>query len=158
MSYRNGRAEFEQQVVRVGGCDEWQGWLDKDGYGFMCFRGVKQRAHRLAWFFEHGEWPSEQVLHHCDNPSCVRPDHLFVGTQAVNMADMRAKGRGARGEKHGQARLTAAAVQEIRASRGKVKQRVLAERYGVCIPTICEVQTRRKWAHVPDAPLAAHES
>lgn len=86
-------------MVRKGkGCWEWQGSRLPRGYG--SFRlgtrstDPKEYAHRIAWAWKNGPIPlGMRVLHHCDNPGCVRPDHLFLGTQADNVADMDAKGR-----------------------------------------------------------------
>lgn len=74
------------------GCWPWKGSM-RHAYPEVWVDGRKKYAHRVAFYLVHGEWPPE-VCHHCDNPSCCRPDHLFGGTHAENMADMRAKGRG----------------------------------------------------------------
>lgn len=75
-------------------CVEWQGGRDKDGYGQTVVGGRKQRAHRVAWERIHGPIPAGmKVLHKCDNPPCVNPGHLFLGTQADNVRDCWDKGR-----------------------------------------------------------------
>jgi len=73
------------------------------GYGRITDgTGERIGAHCFSWALHYGPVPDGQfVLHHCDNPLCVRPDHLFTGSQAENLADMRAKGRAAKGERHG---------------------------------------------------------
>ena len=83
------------RVAQGEGCWEWTGWrLQRSGYGMM-WPGI--RAHRLAYELMNGRIPSGMsVLHRCDNPPCVRPDHLFLGTQADNMRDMIRKGRRSR--------------------------------------------------------------
>ena len=72
-------------------CWEWRGLRDKHGYGR---KGPYKTTHRLAWEWANGPVPAGMcVLHRCDNPPCCNPDHLFLGTQADNLADMVAKGR-----------------------------------------------------------------
>lgn len=124
-------------------------------------------AHRVAWILTHGAIPpGMDVLHHCDNPPCVNPAHLFTGTHTDNMRDMFAKGRRhtvtpsgerhwsrrlpermPRGERHGMARLTAEQAAAIRVAyaRGDVTQRELAARYGVSRPTVSAIVTGRHW-------------
>lgn len=87
-------------IVRpeLGPCWEWTASLNSKGYGKMNVGGYDgckiQAAHRIAWELEHGEVPENiKVLHRCDNPKCVRVAHLFLGTQADNLKDMRSKGR-----------------------------------------------------------------
>ncbi len=76
-------------------CYEWVAGADDDGYGVFGFRGKSAKAHRVAWILFRGEIPKGKcVLHKCDNPSCIRPSHLFLGDQMDNRRDMLAKGRG----------------------------------------------------------------
>ena len=85
---------FEQFVDRSGDCWVWTGWINHYGYGGFRFRGKSRGAHRVAYELAHGPFDEKlHVLHRCDNPPCVRPDHLWLGTQADNMADMKRKGR-----------------------------------------------------------------
>jgi len=93
--------------------------------------------------------PSDQyVLHKCDNPICVNPLHLFVGTHADNMRDMVSKGRerGAVGTKNGGAKLTEQQVKEIRASSEIYK--VISEKYGISDSMISNIKLGRSWTHV----------
>lgn len=94
---------FMQWVEKTDGCWLWTGNRDKDGYGFFQWQlrnadGVKKihsrKAHRYSWTLHCGEIPAGlSVLHHCDNPPCVRPDHLFTGTKLDNNHDRSVKGR-----------------------------------------------------------------
>jgi DNA-binding transcriptional regulator YiaG len=118
----------------------------RDGYGN--FHGYGQRyAHRVAWAMAESLPAGMQVCHHCDNPGCVRRDHLFLGTHQDNVNDKVTKGRQARGCRARSAILnpaTANAIREEYAS-GNVSQNDLAEKYGVSRPTISAVTTGRLW-------------
>lgn len=82
------------QVERTGGCWQWRGAYDGEGYGLIRVAGTLRRASRVAWEATIGPIPTGlSILHACDNPSCVRPDHLMLGTQRANIRDMLAKGR-----------------------------------------------------------------
>jgi hypothetical protein len=94
------------EIDGVFDCWRWAGRPDKDGYGRIREGGVGSRtlkAHRVAWALHHGRTPEDNlfVCHRCDNPPCVNPAHLFIGTNSDNMADMVGKGRQARGDHHG---------------------------------------------------------
>lgn len=85
---------FAKWFTPSGGCWEWQGAIDRDGYGIFSYAGKTARAARMALSLSGRPLASgEFACHHCDNPRCVRPDHLFVGTNTDNMRDMVAKGR-----------------------------------------------------------------
>lgn len=91
-------------VVReeLGACWNWTGALYKEGYGAFSVHRKARGAHRVAWEMEHGPIPPGLfVCHRCDNRRCIRSTHLFLGTQADNIADCRAKGRLSRGSVHG---------------------------------------------------------
>jgi HNH endonuclease len=82
------------RVREVGECRVFTGHLSEQGYGRIGFRGRVDYAHRVAWTFTRGEIPEGMcVLHSCDNPACINPDHLWLGTQGDNMHDKAAKGR-----------------------------------------------------------------
>jgi hypothetical protein len=89
---------FWAKVRQSDGCWEWTGAKDDDGYGMIGVSGSRrnghERAHRTSWRLHNGTIPPGMwVLHHCDNPPCVRPDHLFLGDRSVNMLDCAKKGR-----------------------------------------------------------------
>jgi hypothetical protein len=87
--------KFWDRLSPNGECREWSGSRDPRGYGRVGWRGKVVLTHRLAWELAHGAIPSGLlVLHHCDNPPCCEPSHLFIGTQSDNIQDMLAKGRG----------------------------------------------------------------
>lgn len=131
---------FWKKVSRKGanGCRNWRGELDAKGYGHVTYLGYRTTAHRIAYALTNGEIPDGMVvMHTCDNRACCNPEHLRAGTQAENLADMRAKGRAndrpPTGEKHGRCKLTAAQVEEVRSlyESGAISQDKLALQFGV---------------------------
>jgi len=148
---------FWGKVAKGDGCWLWTGKRDAAGYGRIGIGSGSNRrsfqAHRVVWFLSTGQWPlpwpAEHVCHRCDNPPCVRPDHLFVGTARDNMQDREAKGRGAShaGTLNGRALLDAAAVRDIRANL-HASRASLAARHGVTVHTITAVRRRLIWRHV----------
>lgn len=136
--------------VNDDGCWEWQGALCDPGYGRITIDGTLIGAHRASYIEFVGPIPQGfEVCHHCDNRSCVNPDHLFSGPHSANAADAATKGRMARGERHSHAKLTENEVREIRESFSQGKsQRELALRYRVCDATIWFIVRRKTWRHV----------
>ncbi len=144
MSLRE-RFHEKYEIVEPGGCWVWMGALDGDGYGKMQ-TGSRTNcdsrlvgAHRLSWEIHNGTIPPGKgyhgtcVLHRCDNPPCVNPEHLFLGSNADNNADKIAKGRGRclRGAAHGRAKLTDAEVARIRGLNGTLTHREISKQFGV---------------------------
>ncbi len=134
------KVEKEGPILRIPltRCHQWQGAKSGDGYGLIRVGHRCVGAHRFAYEMHLGEIPKGPcVCHVCDNPLCVNPAHLFLGTTADNMHDRDAKGRARggnqRGEKHPSAKLTDEDVLEIRHrfARGGVLQRDLAKEYKV---------------------------
>jgi len=108
-------------------------------------------AHRVCWELLNGPVPDGLlVCHTCDNRICVRPDHLFLGTHLTNNRDAKTKGRTARGARHGNVKLTAAQVLNIRAryEAGERNQHRLAEEFGVSHATISDLVLRKYWTHI----------
>ncbi len=144
------------------GCWIWTGLLDDYGYGRATYgRRLVDLAHRVSWRIEFGEIPEGVcILHHCDNPPCVRPVHLFDGDRGDNARDMSTKGRqylqqhperALRGEAHGNHRLTEVAIREIRRRRACGERlRTIAAVFQTTDTTVSLVARRRAWAHVED--------
>jgi hypothetical protein len=140
---------FNDKVDRSGDCWKWQAAKTQRGYGRFRFPWGHQLAHRFSYELANGPIPEDMfVCHSCDNPSCVNPDHLFLGTHADNMVDMKAKKRQARGAGHGRAKLTADDVENIRANSENLSGRQLAGIFGVSNVTIARILNRTIWTHV----------
>lgn len=142
--------------VRVGNdCWEWVGAGQTQGYGEYELDGARYMAHRAAYFLGTGEQPGSLcVCHRCDNPSCVRPSHLFLGTRRDNHLDMRAKGRMVvnRGRKNGMAKLRGEDIPTIRALlRRGVSLKNIGRRFGVHAETIRAVDRGVTWKHIPSS-------
>jgi hypothetical protein len=141
---------FWAQVHKTEACWLWTGLINPYGYGRIWHDGAMTGAHRVSYTLAKGPVPRGlHVCHHCDNPSCVRPDHLYLGDDARNLADMVARKRSAWGERNFHHKLTAEEVRAIRAATAAGwKYRGLAERYGVSEATISDVHRRRSWRHL----------
>lgn len=136
-------------------CWPWQGGASSEGYGHVSIDGAMKKATHLSWFVHHGEWPSDlgmMMLHKCDNPICVNPAHLFLGTNADNSRDRSRKGRGRHpvGSDHGKAKLTEQDVRAIRQlyATTSATYTTLGNRFGVNKTTIMQIVRRRTWKHV----------
>jgi hypothetical protein len=129
------------------GCWLWTGSVGGGGYGQFWFQGRHALAHRAAYeIFVAPPPPDHAVCHSCDNPLCVNPAHLFVGTRADNSADMVAKNRQARGEKYARSGLNAETVRLIRSS--PLPDTDWAAKLGVSKGAINHIRHRRNWRHV----------
>ncbi len=141
---------FWSHVAKSDGCWLWTGARYYNGYGAFRANGRNIGAHRFSWGLYHGPIPDGLfICHHCDNPACVNPDHLFVGTQTQNLADMASKGRSTHGERNPQAKLAAHQVRRIRGFHAcGISRTELAEHFGVREGTISDVVSRRAWKQV----------
>jgi hypothetical protein len=148
-----------RRVDRTGDCWLWTGRVEANGYGKIWANGVRVYVHRLSWVLHHGEIPENGfVCHHCDKPACVRPEHLFLGTQVDNMQDMARKHRGGsqrhpetleRGAARYCAKLDDDAVREIRRRHAAGEgTRSLALAFGVNNGTVYRIVHRQRWKHV----------
>ena len=144
---RDEAERFWEKVDKSGECWTWQAARTAHGYGqFMSADNGLELAHRTAYRLAYAPPGVMRVCHRCDNPACVRPEHLFLGDAAANSADMVAKGRSTRGVKSASAKLTENDVRAIRADRRA--QPLIAADYGVHLCTISSIRTRRTWRHV----------
>lgn len=146
---RSHAEKFWEKVDKSADCWIWLGHIDKYGYG----KFWNYLSHRFAWILTNGEIPKGlYVCHHCDNPSCVNPAHLFLGTQQDNMDDMVKKGRTSPplGERNGCSKLTEKDVLEIRRRLkvDKVSMYRLAKEYRVSATNIRSIALKETWKHV----------
>jgi uncharacterized protein YerC len=147
--------KFWAQVEKTDTCWNWTSGKDKDGYGSFLGkvgdRVVYRRAHRFAYALVHGDIPHGMcVCHSCDNPPCVNPEHLFLGTDSDNMNDKISKGwhRAAFGEDAGKAILTEEQVRAILIDPRP--HTAIAADYGVKGATIGSIKQRVSWSHITD--------
>lgn len=144
------RERFESFVLKSDGCWTWKGSLDRYGYGQFKVNGHPIGAHRFSYLLHFGDLPMHLcVCHSCDNPSCVNPSHLWLGTHADNARDRREKGRSVclRGERSPVAKLTPEQIRDIRAS--SESQRALASKFNVSQSNISRIRLGNTWRHVP---------
>ena len=156
---------FWSKVDRSGDCWEWTAFRDRNGYGWFSVGGKTVRAHRQSWEMANGLIPDGLlVCHRCDNPPCVRADHLFLGTPHDNTNDAAAKGRMASGDRNGSrvhrermprgeanpfSRLDESTVRAIRGRRdeGALLREIAAE-FDVSLPQVHKIVTRSAWQHI----------
>ena len=144
---------FMTKFVKTETCWLWTGALNDKGYGWFnttSSRPAKpDRASRVAYRLFIGEIPKGMcVCHKCDNPKCVNPDHLFLGTRRDNMIDKISKNRMPIGESTSWSKLTEQQVREIRESTDY--QYVIAEKYGICQQSVSSIKRGINWKHLKD--------
>lgn len=151
---------WETAIREPNGCWLWAGAVARD-YGVVQFKKKAWRAHRLAWTLANKRPIPEglYILHTCDEPLCIRPDHLYTGTQSDNMKDAYARGRWVRkgqpgGEAHAMAKLTENDVDVIRKRllAGETQARLSLE-YGVTQSNISSISRGVSWQHLKWEPL-----
>ena len=145
---------FEKNVIKKDNCWDWNLFKDRDGYGKVTFNKKRISIHRASWIIHNGSIPEGLlVLHHCDNPSCSRPDHLFLGTTMDNKQDCISKRRlnPRQGENHPLSKLNEEQVVEIRnLLKNKILQKEIANKFNVAIETISDIKFKRTWKHIND--------
>lgn len=143
---------FWSKVDKTGHCWEWTSSKHNKGYGQLSVNGSTKTAHRMSWMIHNNsDIPSDMcVCHSCDNPSCVNPDHLFLGSHADNVNDKVSKNRHAVGEKHGMSKLTDEDIRCIRIARSvdRLSCEKIALRYNVAYSVIERICRKQIWTHV----------
>ncbi len=151
--FKNGLGVLYEPIP-FDGCWIWLGGIRRKGYGMVNINGKSEQAHRASYQISVGEIPQGLcVCHTCDNPPCVNPKHLFIGTHAENRRDAATKGRLPRGEKHSQAKLSEANVMDIvkLLAIGK-SHSTIAGIFGVSASMIGSINRRENWTHILPAP------
>jgi hypothetical protein len=144
---------LQKYKILENGCWHFLGSKDKDGYGVFGYgRGKQLRAHRASFEF-HKKTSAVGLLvcHSCDNPSCINPDHLFLGNPKDNTQDMIKKGRKAncQGSNHPLAKLSVldiVLIKQYRSTGKKLKE--IADQFGVTFQTISEICRGKTWKHL----------
>lgn len=143
---------FWEKIKKSDRCWEWTAAKTADGYGRIGDgNGKNLKSNRASWLLSFGPIPDGMcVCHKCDNRLCVRPDHLFLGTQQDNVADMIKKNRLARGESRGMSWLKEPQIREIRRiyAEGKLTQTEIAALVGTTSDNISRIVNGRRWSHV----------
>lgn len=134
------KVRFQKKVFETPTCWLWKGKQKADGYGLFWLNQKRVRAHRLVFELYRGDIPAGMIIcHTCDNPSCVNPAHLFVGTDAINAVDRDVKDRGA-------SALTYRQVAAIRALKGHgITHKELGRIYGVGRSCITKILNHSRW-------------
>ena len=135
----------------ISGCWTWFGYIDETGRARFKYNGIRYRASRVGYYLFYRIDPGDEcVCHTCDNPSCVNPEHLWLGTQTQNILDMNIKKRHGNttlaGEQIGTSKLTTKEILTIRESN--LSQNQLAKKYSVTQSLISMIQNKRIWKHV----------
>lgn len=145
----NAEERFWAKVAKTAACWLWTGAHGGSHAAYGVFgptHATQVYAHRYSWELAYGPLPpGALVLHRCDTPACVRPDHLFSGTVADNIADKVQKGRQQRGERAGGARLTNAQAAALRADASGMTGVQLSDKYGISRASVSRILNRRRY-------------
>lgn len=131
-------------------CWEWTAGLTTDGYGKFNVGGQTMRAHRFSWFLYRGDIPDNLIIRHkCDNPKCVNPTHMELGTISDNVQDRVSRGRGANGERNGSSKLTENDIHAIRNMfLDGYNNSQIAKHFGVDGSAISQIRRGLKWKFI----------
>jgi hypothetical protein len=142
------RLEFYSIPIPECGCRIWLGGLTRGGYGVITINRRCVRTHRAMWIEHNGPIPKNMlVLHTCDTPACINPNHLFLGTTKTNILDKVLKKRTPSGIKHHNNKLTEKEVIEIRSSTES--QSKIALKYNIDQAHVSQIKLRKRWKHLP---------
>lgn len=145
------KAKLIGKIKKINGCWEWQGSRNKKGYGHLSYKRKVELAHRISWLMFKGKIPNDmKVCHKCDNPPCINPSHLFLGSQKENVKDMFQKKRKIHeGINHPGAKLTNENIKEIRKllREGKTQQ-YIADKYNISNGHVGSIKHRRTWKEI----------
>lgn len=135
-------------------CWIWQRGKDRDGYGHIRWPIKTTQCHRIAYELTIGKIPEGmQVCHSCDNPACVNPSHLWLGSHAQNMKDMQQKGRRigkTRGEENGRSIISTEQAIELRSLHNKLSRNELSLRYKISLGAVDHILYNGTWKHLLD--------
>lgn len=145
---------FWEKVKKTDNCWLWMSTTHSNGngfrYGYFRYGNKNVRAHRMSWIIQNGFIPDGKcICHTCDNPQCVNPSHLFIGSRLDNMRDAKVKNRLATGEKHGRAKLNWVIVGRIRkicqAGRSGGGIDAMARKFNIARSTIYKIMRNQTW-------------
>lgn len=150
LNYWNEKKRFWTKVnkQKLHECWIWIGIQNKNSYGYLCINRRKFLAHRFSWIINNGNIPDKLcVLHKCDNPSCVNPNHLFLGTQAENIADMVKKNRQCvlKGENHSRCKLKIKDIEKIKSLTNKLTKKEIAKIFNITRQYVGQIQQNKTW-------------
>lgn len=146
---------FNKNVIKNEiGCWGWRGGTYPNGYIKMNCNpnGIRPLGHRISWLIHYGDIPTDKMIcHTCDNRSCTRPDHLFLGTQSDNIRDMHKKRRGLLGDTHTNSKLNSIQVLKIKELlKNNHTHAEIAKMFNVSRSTIIHIKNGKTWSHIKE--------